>query len=282
MTPPTTRWDDIVGLADAKTALQETVILPTLRPDIFTGLRSPPKGVLLFGPPGTGKTMIARACACESGFAFFAVSASSLTSKWVGEGEKMMKALFKVAYTYAPAVVFMDEVDSVLSRRKESGEHEASRRMKTEFLVQIDGVNSSQSDPSCNVLVIACTNLPWELDDAALRRFARRIYVPLPDEAARRDIIQKLLSSNANSLSSHDTSALVRSTADYSASDLTNLCKEAAYGPLRQLSMRSLRNIDRANLPPISLKHFQQALTTCTPSVSKELLAKYEAWEKTA
>ncbi|GMH88806.1 hypothetical protein TrST_g6218 [Triparma strigata] len=281
MTPPTTRWDDIVGLSDAKEALKETVILPTLRPDIFTGLRSPPKGVLLFGPPGTGKTMIARACACESGFSFFAVSASSLTSKWVGEGEKMMQALFKVAETYAPSVVFMDEVDSVLSRRKSTGEHEASRRMKTEFLVQIDGVNSAENDPDRNVLCIACTNLPWELDDAVLRRFARRIYVPLPDQPARLSIIEKLLAKNANNLTANDRKKLVKATVNYSASDITNLCKEASMGPLRQLSMRSLQNIDNASLPPISLKHFEKALASCQPSVSRDLLNQYEAWDRT-
>jgi SpoVK/Ycf46/Vps4 family AAA+-type ATPase len=275
MEPPQTSWSDIAGLADAKTALQETVILPTLRPDIFTGLRAPPKGVLLFGPPGTGKTMIARACASESGFRFFAVSASSLTSKWVGEGEKMMKALFKVAHDFAPSVVFMDEIDSVLSKRKSTGEHEASRRLKTEFLVQIDGINSSANDPDHNVLVIGATNLPFDLDDAVLRRFGRRVYVPLPDAAARKQIFQDLLAKNTNNLSSSQLDRLVQGTANFSASDITNLSKEASMGPLRSISMRSLANMDPTKIPAISYDHFETALRATQPSVSQELLDKY-------
>ena len=278
MEPPTTSWSDIAGLEDAKTALQETVILPTLRPDIFTGLRAPPKGVLLFGPPGTGKTMIARACASESGFAFFAVSASALTSKWVGEGEKMMKALFKVAGDYAPAVVFMDEIDSVLSKRKSTGEHEASRRLKTEFLVQIDGVNSSPNDPENNVLVIGATNLPFDLDDAVLRRFGRRVYVPLPDREARKALFVNLLSKNANSLNSGELLKLVDGTVNFSASDLTNLCKEASMGPLRQISMRSLAKMDSSQIPEISYSHFALALKNTQPSTSQELLDRYDEY----
>ena len=138
-------WNDIAGLSFAKQTLQEAVILPNLRPDLFTGLRAPPKGVLLYGPPGTGKTLLAKAVATESGFAFFSVSASSVTSKFVGEGEKLMKGLFSVARKRMPAVIFFDEIDSIMSARKEN-EHEASRRLKTEFMTQIDGATTASSD----------------------------------------------------------------------------------------------------------------------------------------
>nr|CAD7430242.1 unnamed protein product [Timema monikensis] len=129
-------WDDIAGLEFAKTTIQEMVIWPLLRPDIFTGLRRPPKGILLFGPPGTGKTLIGKCIASQSHSTFFSISASSLTSKWIGDGEKMVRALFAVARCHQPAVVFIDEIDSLLSQRSDS-EHESSRRIKTEFLVQL-------------------------------------------------------------------------------------------------------------------------------------------------
>lgn len=128
-------WDDIAGLQHAKAAIKEIIIWPMLRPDIFNGLRQPPKGLLLFGPPGTGKTLIGKCIANQANATFFSISASSLTSKWVGEGEKMVRAMFAVARCSQPAVVFIDEIDSILTSRSE-GEVEASRRIKTEFLVQ--------------------------------------------------------------------------------------------------------------------------------------------------
>ena len=159
---PGVRWDHIAGLGFAKQTLQEAVILPNLRPDLFTGLRSPPKGVLLFGPPGTGKTLLAKAVACESGFAFFSVTAANVTSKYLGEGEKLMKAIFSLARTLQPSVIFFDEIDALMSARKES-EHEASRRLKTEFMTQLDGATTSGED---RILVMAATNIPWYVIDA--------------------------------------------------------------------------------------------------------------------
>ena len=141
-----------------------------LRPDIFKGLRAPPKGLLLFGPPGTGKTMIGRAIAAESKSTFFSISASSLTSKWVGDGEKMVRTLFSIAQTKQPAIIFIDEIDSLLSARSET-EHESTRRIKTEFLVQMDGARVSADD---KILLIGATNRPYELDEAARRRFRKR------------------------------------------------------------------------------------------------------------
>ncbi|GLH04052.1 Spastin [Gryllus bimaculatus] len=129
-------WDDIAGLQFAKATIQEIVVWPMLRPEIFTGLRRPPKGILLFGPPGTGKTLIGKCIASQSLSTFFSISASSLTSKWIGDGEKMVRALFAVARCHQPAVIFIDEIDSLLTQRSDT-EHESSRRIKTEFLVQL-------------------------------------------------------------------------------------------------------------------------------------------------
>ena len=128
-------FEDIKGLAKVKQAINESIILPALRPEIFTGIRAPTKGILLYGPPGNGKTLLAKAVASECKSTFFSISASSLMSKWLGEGEKLMRGLFTLAREKSPSVIFFDEIDSLLSARASSGEHEASRRMKTEFLV---------------------------------------------------------------------------------------------------------------------------------------------------
>lgn len=144
------------GLSEVKKILQEQIVLPTVRPDIFKGLLSPSKGILLYGPPGNGKTMLAKAIATECKSTFFNCSASTLTSKWMGEGEKLMKGLFALAADKAPSVIFIDEIDSIMGARGQN-EHEASRRLKTEFLIQFDGVSSAKEE---RILVLAATNRP--------------------------------------------------------------------------------------------------------------------------
>jgi len=162
----------LYGLDHVEEKIYDNVILPEKRPDLFDGIRQPIKGILLFGPPGNGKTMIAKAIAHECNRKFFAISASSLTGKWVGDNEKSVRALFSISDKFSPSVIFLDEIDSILSKRSEN-ENESSRKMKTEFLVQMDGVQSSKSDGGR--LIIAATNRPSDLDDALLRRFPLRI-----------------------------------------------------------------------------------------------------------
>ncbi|PIA49830.1 hypothetical protein AQUCO_01300520v1 [Aquilegia coerulea] len=205
---PSVRWEDVAGLEKAKQSLMEMVILPTKRKDLFTGLRRPARGLLLFGPPGNGKTMLAKAVASESEATFFNVSASSLTSKWVGEAEKLVRTLFMVAISRQPSVIFMDEIDSIMSTRL-ANENDASRRLKSEFLVQFDGVTSNSDDL---VIVIGATNKPQELDDAVLRRLVKRIYVPLPDENVRRLLLKNKLKGQAFSLPGRDIERLVKET----------------------------------------------------------------------
>eukprot|EP00884_Botryococcus_braunii_P016998 jgi/Botrbrau1/3982/Bobra.0365s0054.1 len=228
------------------------VILPALRADLFQGLRAPERGLLLYGPPGNGKTMLAKALAHEAKATFFAISASSLTSKWVGEGEKLVRVLFKVAAAMQPAIIFIDEIDSILSARS-SGENEASRRLKTEFLVQFDGVAAGSE----RIVVIGATNRPQELDDAVRRRLVKRIYIPMPSEETRLVILNKLLSGQMASISQADLERLVQCTQGYSASDLAALCREAAMVPIRELGSR-VSVVPADQIRKIRLKDFEQ------------------------
>ncbi|EGW33772.1 uncharacterized protein SPAPADRAFT_48889 [Spathaspora passalidarum NRRL Y-27907] len=277
-------WDDIIGLESAKNSLKEAVVYPFLRPDLFRGLREPTRGMLLFGPPGTGKTMLARAVATESQSTFFSISASSLTSKYLGESEKLVKALFLLAKKLAPSIVFMDEIDSLLGSRTE-GELESMRRIKNEFLVSWSELSSaaagrdSDNDDESRVLVLGATNLPWSIDEAARRRFVRRQYIPLPEGEARVAQIRKLLQYQKNTLSENDYEVLKNLTEGFSGSDITALTKDSAMGPLRVLGEKLL-STPTDQIRPISLEDFVNSLNYIRPSVSKEGLRKHEEWAR--
>ncbi|KAK6453905.1 member of the AAA ATPase family of protein [Scheffersomyces xylosifermentans] len=275
-------WDDLVGLESAKYSLKEAVVYPFLRPDLFRGLREPTRGMLLFGPPGTGKTMLARAVATESKSTFFSISASSLTSKYLGESEKLVKALFLLAKKLAPSIVFVDEIDSLLSSRTE-GEVESTRRIKNEFLVQWSELSSaaagreSDNDDLSRVLILGATNLPWTIDEAARRRFVRRQYIPLPEGEARKAQIRKLLKYQNNTLSDEDYDELMGLTEGFSGSDITALAKDSAMGPLRSLGDKLL-STPTDEIRPINLDDFKSSLKYIRPSVSSEGLEEYENW----
>ncbi|KAJ5448894.1 ATPase AAA-type core [Penicillium cf. griseofulvum] len=283
-------WDDIAGLEGAKKALKEAVVYPFLRPDLFSGLREPARGMLLFGPPGTGKTMLARAVATESKSTFFSISASSLTSKWHGESEKLVRALFGLAKALAPSIIFVDEIDSLLSARSSGSEHEASRRSKTEFLVQWSDLQRAaagreqtsrekKEGDASRVLVLAATNMPWDIDEAARRRFVRRQYIPLPEHHVREQQIRKLLSHQHHELSDADIQVLVQVTEGFSGSDITALAKDAAMGPLRNLG-EALLHTPMDQIRAIISQDFEASLYSIRPSVSPDGLRRYEEWAK--
>ncbi|CAK6978730.1 spastin [Scomber scombrus] len=270
------RFEDVAGQDLAKQALQEIVILPALRPELFTGLRAPARGLLLFGPPGNGKTMLAKAVAVESNATFFNISAASLTSKYVGEGEKLVRALFSVAREMQPSIIFIDEVDSLLCERRE-GEHDASRRLKTEFLIEFDGVQSGGDD---RVLVMGATNRPQELDEAVLRRFSKRVYVALPMEQTRLKLLKNLLGKHGNPLSHRELSQLARMTDGYSGSDLTSLAKDASLGPIRELCPDQVRNMEASEVRNICLSDFVESLKKIKRSVCPQTLELYSRWNR--
>ncbi|XP_056423165.1 spastin isoform X2 [Hyla sarda] len=273
---PSVKFADVAGQELSKQALQEIVILPSIRPELFTGLRAPARGLLLFGPPGNGKTMLAKAVAAESNATFFNISAASLTSKYVGEGEKLVRALFSVARELQPSIIFIDEVDSLLCERRE-GEHDASRRLKTEFLIEFDGVQSGGDD---RVLVMGATNRPQELDEAVLRRFTKRVYVSLPNEETRLVLLQNLLSKQGNPLTQKELAQLARLTEGYSGSDITALAKDAALGPIRELKPEQVKNMSASEMRNIKFSDFQNSLKKIKCSVSGATLESYIRWNK--
>nr|XP_031859442.1 uncharacterized protein CI109_005086 [Kwoniella shandongensis]KAA5526514.1 hypothetical protein CI109_005086 [Kwoniella shandongensis] len=227
---PNVQWDDVAGLAQAKEALKEAVILPIKFPQLFTGKRTPWRGILLYGPPGTGKSFLAKAVATEAKSTFFSVSSSDLVSKWMGESERLVKQLFQMAREQKPAIIFIDEIDSLTGTRGE-GESEASRRIKTEFLVQINGVGNDDT----GVLVLGATNIPWQLDPAIKRRFEKRIYIPLPDVQARRKMFELNIGTTPHGLKPADFMSLAEQTDGYSGSDIAVIVRDALMQPVRKV-----------------------------------------------
>ncbi|XP_020224539.1 putative cell division cycle ATPase isoform X2 [Cajanus cajan] len=236
-------FSDIGALDETKESLQELVMLPLRRPDLFTGgLLKPCRGILLFGPPGTGKTMLAKAIAKEAGASFINVSMSTITSKWFGEDEKNVRALFTLAAKVSPTIIFVDEVDSMLGQRTRVGEHEAMRKIKNEFMSHWDGLLTKQGE---RILVLAATNRPFDLDEAIIRRFERRIMVGLPSVENREKIMRTLLAKEKVD-KELDFKELATMTEGYTGSDLKNLCTTAAYRPVRELIQQErLKSLDK-------------------------------------
>ena len=292
---PNVKWSDIAGLKEAKRLLEEAIVLPLWIPDYFKGIRRPWKGILMVGPPGTGKTMLAKAIATECGTTFFNVSSSTIGSKYRGESEKLVRILFEMARHYAPSTIFFDEIDSVASKRGSESEHEASRRVKSELLVQMDGVGgaSGNDDASKMVIVIAATNYPWDIDEALRRRLEKRIYIPLPDLETRRALLDINLKEVKLS-EDVDLDSIAQSAEGYSGADITSLCRDASMMSMRRLmedkemrqliqekglsELKKLPHLKEKLEMPTTNDDFTTALQRCSKSVSKEDLVRYEKW----
>ncbi|EDV29048.1 expressed hypothetical protein [Trichoplax adhaerens] len=233
MEKPNVKWSDVAGLEGAKEALKEAVILPIKFPHLFTGKRTPWKGILLYGPPGTGKSYLAKAVATEANnSAFISVSSSDLVSKWLGESERLVKQLFQMARDNKPAIIFIDEIDSLCSSRSEN-ESESARRIKTEFLVQMQGVGNDND----GILVLGATNIPWVLDPAIRRRFEKRIYIPLPEFPARIKMFELHIGNTVNTLTQEDFKELGRHSDGYSGADIGIVVRDALMQPVRKVQM---------------------------------------------
>lgn len=229
---PNIKWEDVAGLEGAKEALKEAVILPVKFPHLFTGKRTPWKGILLYGPPGTGKSYLAKAVATEANSTFYSVSSSDLVSKWMGESERLVKQLFQMARENKPAIIFIDEVDALCSARGD-GESEATRRIKTEFLVQMNGVGNDAS----GVLVLGATNIPWQLDSAIRRRFEKRIYIPLPDVHGRARMFELNVGNTPCKMNQQDFRYLAEQSEGFSGSDIAVVVRDALMEPIRKVQV---------------------------------------------
>ncbi|KAL4236816.1 Katanin p60 ATPase-containing subunit A1 [Mactra antiquata] len=237
----------------------------------------------MVGPPGTGKTLLAKGVATECGTTFFNISSAALTSKWHGESEKLVRILFEMARFYAPSTIFIDEIDSICSKRGSGSEHEASRRVKSELLTQMDGVAGCSGEDTSNiVMVLAATNFPWDLDEALRRRLEKRIYIPLPTAEGR----QQLLKINLKEVplsSDVDLAAVAGRLDGYSGADITNVCRDAAMMSFRRrikgLSPDEIKQIPKEELNlPTSMEDFMEAKKKVNKSVSKDDLKRYEEW----
>ncbi|CAG7828354.1 unnamed protein product [Allacma fusca] len=304
---PNVKWSDVIGLEGAKEALKEAVILPIKFPHLFTGKRTPWKGILLFGPPGTGKSYLAKAVATEANNStFFAVSSSDLVSKWLGESEKLVRNLFELARQHKPSIIFIDEIDSLCSSRSDN-ESESARRIKTEFLVQMQGVGNDTE----GILVLGATNIPWVLDAAIRRRFEKRIYIPLPEDHARSNMFRVHLGSTPHNLTDKDFQLLGSKTDGYSGADISILVRDALMQPVRKVqtathfrrvqgSSRADPNVilddlltpcsagtpgamemtwvdvpgDKLYEPPVTMSDMLKSLATSKPTVNEDDLKK--------
>jgi len=224
------KYSDIKGCDDAISDISASVIIPLKFPIIFkrcNGRRS--SGVLLYGPPGTGKSMIARATACEISATFYTASCAELTSRWVGGSEKKLKSLFQTASQHSPSIVFLDEIDSIAGIRGTDSTI-ADQRLTNQLLIELDIINNQQLD----VFVIAATNLPWQIDDAVMRRLSRKIYIPMPCIAARTLMFEQAFSQNP-SITPCNITEFAKASESLSGSDITTIINHINFKPLHTL-----------------------------------------------
>ena len=280
---PDVRWIDVIGIDDAKNALRESIVYPTKRPDLFP--IGWPRGILLYGPPGCGKTVLAAATANELDGYFINVDGSSMMSKWLGEAEKNVSRLFKMARSYAeregkPVILFIDELDSLLGQR--TNEIGGEVRSRNQFLTEIDGINGKGKDTK--LYVIGATNKPWSLDLPFLRRFQKRIYVSLPTLEAREKLF--VLYTNKLKLDDRVRSHTLASIFDgYSASDIKDICQAVQLKVVNEMfSLTDYKEPiegEKSSQPRnISMKDFRESLTRRKPSVSMDMIKAYYKWSE--
>ena len=277
---PCVGWKDIAELGAVKQLLKEAVVMPLKYPQLFSGIVRPWHGILLFGPPGTGKTLMAKAVATECRTTFFNVSASTIVSKYRGDSEKLVRMLFDLAVHFAPSTIFIDELDSIMSQRGSSTtEHEGSRRMKTELLIQMDGLSKRKNGEL--VFVLAASNVPWDLDTAMLRRLEKRICVGLPTHAARKAMFRKNL---ASTTSNFDFDLVAARTDGYSGADVDIICREATMRTIRVMiaKLESDRNLgnEAVQRPQVSTDDVIESIKVTKPTNSNIDPQKYAKWEK--
>ena len=280
---PDVRWTDVIGVDDAKNALRESIVYPTKRSDLFP--LGWPRGILLYGPPGCGKTVLAAATANELDGYFINVDGSTMMSKWLGEAEKNVSKLFKMARSHAdregkPVILFIDELDSLLGER--TNEIGGEVRSRNQFLTEIDGINGKGKD--IQLYVIGATNKPWSLDHPFLRRFQKRIYVSLPTLEAR----DKLFSLYANmlKLDSRVRSHTLASIFDgYSASDIKDVCQSVQLKVVNEMFSTTTYNEPVEGESPseprgITMKDFRETMARRKPSVSMDMIRAYYKWSE--
>lgn len=275
---PTVSWADVAGMEEAKQALRESVVLPLMHPELFKGARKPWQGILLFGPPGCGKTLLAKAAANECSSTFFAVDSASVVSKWLGESEKLMKTLFHIAYTDAPSLIFIDEIDSIAGKRGEGNEGGGERRIKTQLLQEMQGIKSKKDKL---VTVLGATNRPMDMDSAILRRFEKKIYIGLPDEKGRKQIFE-LCTKEIEKDDTVNFDELAKITDNYTGSDIAGVCREVVMLPIRELDVSGAleKNGQAITVRKINQQDFLNVLKKIKPVVSKEELDRFLKWKE--
>lgn len=271
---PNVRWNDIADLRDAKMAVEESVIYPARRPDLFP--LGWPRGLLFFGPPGCGKTLLAAAIATEINADFFCVDAATVMDKWLGQSEKNVANLFQDARRASgsgrPAIIFIDEVDSLVGIRGDEVGGEV--RTRNQFLKEMDSI-SDKSNPS-HVYVVGATNKPWALDEAFIRRFQKRIFVPLPNVEARTELVS-IYSKDLTTSGDVNTDELVHMTEGYSGSDIRDILQGAQIKVVREL-FQSQKITERSRPRAICMEDIREVLRKRRPSVSPEMLRFYDKW----
>jgi len=275
---PNVRWDDIANLKDAKRAIEESVVFPVKRPDLFP--LGWPRGILFFGPPGCGKTLLAAAIATEINAAFYCVDAASIMSKWLGESERNVAQLFQNARAASdngqPAIIFLDEIDSLVGIRSEEVGGEI--RTRNQFLKEMDSVVDKSR--SLHVYIVGATNKPWVLDEPFIRRFQKRVFVPLPNYQARLEMF-KILSKNLKLASDVDFEELARLTDGYSGSDIRDIFQSAQLKVVREFFELGDPGDKLSGTRQITMQDFRTIFSERKPSVSQEMLKYYDRWFET-